>query len=120
MQLYAGNYDDYRMQRERAEEQREKERESKPVKSTPPARRSRGLTYAERLELEGLMDRIEQAEAVVSGIEGELADPGLYATRGSEVPGLHAKLAQARSQADALTSRWEQLELKREEGERKI
>lgn len=120
VQLYAGNYDDYRMQRERAEEQREKERESKPVKSTPPARRSRGLTYAERLELEGLMDRIEQAEAVVSGIEGELADPGLYATRGSEVPGLHAKLAQARSQADALTSRWEQLELKREEGERKI
>jgi ATP-binding cassette subfamily F protein uup len=65
------------------------------------------------------MERIEQAEAVVSGLEGELADPDLYATRGSEVPGLHAKLAQARSEADVLTSRWEQLEMKKEEGERK-
>ena len=118
--LYAGNYDAYRAQRERAEEERARERStpSKQAAPPPPTRKSRGLTYAERLELEGLMDRVEEAEAEVTRLQEELSRPDLYASRGHEVPALNAQLADARTQADVLTARWEELELKKDEGGR--
>ena len=118
--LYAGNYDAYRQQRERREEEQEKAR---PVEAKPgrvaTEKRSKGLTYAERIELEGLLDRIARAEEEVATLERELSDPGLYASRGKEVPVLHGRLAEAKQQADTLTARWEELEVKREEAARK-
>ena len=118
--LYAGNYDAYRLQRERREEEQEKERpvEAKPARVVAE-KRSKGLTYAERNELEGLLDRIAQAEQEVATLERELSDPSLYASRGKEVPVLHGRLAEAKQQADTLTARWEELEVKREEAARK-
>jgi ATP-binding cassette subfamily F protein uup len=119
--LYAGNYDAYRLQRERREEEQEKERpvEAKPARVVVE-KRSKGLTYAERIELEGLIDRIAQAEEEVATLERELSDPGLYASRGKEVPVLHGRLAEAKQRADTLTARWEELEVKREESARKV
>jgi len=121
VQLYAGNYDAYRLQRERTEEQRAQERapQEKPTRSTPPSRKSRGLTYAERIELEGLLEKIEEAEEAVNRLQAQLADPDLYASRGHEVPALNTDLAEARRHAEKLTARWEELEMKKEEGERK-
>lgn len=118
--LYAGNYDAYRLQRDRREEELERERavEAKPARVVVE-KRSKGLTYAERIELEGLLDRIAQAEEEVATLERELSDPGLYASRGKEVPALHGRLAEAKQRADALTARWEELEVKREEAARK-
>ncbi len=118
--LYAGNYDAYRLQRERREEEQEKERpvEAKPARVVSE-KRSKGLTYAERIELEGLIDRIAQAEQEVATLERELSDPSLYASRGKEVPVLHGRLAEAKQQAETLTARWEELEVKREEAARK-
>ena len=81
-----------------------------------PPRHRRALTYAERLELEGLEARVEQAEALVSRLEDRLADPAIYARAGgSEVPGLMSELKQRRSEAKALMTRWEELEEKREQ-----
>lgn len=118
--LYAGNYDAYRLQRERREEERERERavDAKPARVVVE-KRSKGLTYAERIELEGLIDRIADAEQEATTLEQELSDPSLYANRGKEVPALHRRLAEAKRQAEELTTRWEELETKREEGARK-
>lgn len=119
VRLYAGNYDAYRLQRERAESEAERARE-KPEKSTrAPSKPSGKLTYAERLELDGLMDRVEAAEAQVAEIEAQLADPSLYATRGHEVASMQDALNEARLEAETLTARWEALETKREAAERK-
>ena len=90
---YAGNYDDYRVQRARADEARAQElarlaaapaRDKLAAKEAP---KPKGLTYAERIELDGIMDRIDAAERAVADLDARLADPALYATRGGEVPG---------------------------------
>jgi ATP-binding cassette subfamily F protein uup len=124
---YAGNYDSYREQRAHAEAARleaQAAKEAAAARQSPqaagkPAQKASGktgLTYAEQKELDGIMDRIEQAEQAASTLEAELADPTLYATRGGEVPGLIERLDKARAEARRLTERWEELETKRSAG----
>jgi ATP-binding cassette subfamily F protein uup len=82
-----------------------------------PAAKPKGksaLTYAERLELDGILDAIDKAEGAVSALEALLADPSLYATRGSEVAPLQAKLEAAKAEAARLVARWESLETKKQ------
>lgn len=120
---YAGTYDDYRTQRAGQLAQQAAEAEAVASRSKPPPaaasaepakKQGKGLSYSERLELEKIMDRIDAAERAASEIEAQLADPSLHAKRGQEVPGLMAKLEAAKSEAAALTARWEELETKRE------
>jgi len=68
------------------------------------------LTFNEKRELEGMLERIDAAEQGVARLESELADPRLYAERGSEVPKLTASLEAARAEVARLTARWEELE----------
>jgi ATP-binding cassette subfamily F protein uup len=122
---YAGNYDDYRTQRARHDEQqaaREAERAADPTtkgatkpNATAPAARAK-LSYAEQKELDGLPDRVEAADRAVAELTAELADPALYATRGSEVARLTAELEQKRAEAARALARWEELETRREAG----
>jgi ATP-binding cassette subfamily F protein uup len=121
---YAGAYDTYREQKARIEEEAEARaaaEASAPGKQAPPpprekpaAPKARGLTYAERIELDGIMGRIEAAEQAVADLSAKLADPSLYTSRGGEVPGLQAALERARAEATTLVARWEELETKRE------
>jgi ATP-binding cassette subfamily F protein uup len=108
---YAGNYQAFRAMRDDAQ------RESPPAqaKRAPPRPKPirTGLTYGERLELEGLMERIDSAEKAVAEREAALADPELYATRGGEVPRLTESLATARAALEQLLARWEELEAKK-------
>ena len=107
---FAGGYQDYVAQRG-----------ADPPASPAPARDSvapkakdkSALTYAERLELEGLVEKVDAAEKRVRETEGLLADPTLYTQRGPEVAPLQAKLLTARQDAAKLVARWEQLEAKR-------
>jgi ATP-binding cassette subfamily F protein uup len=111
---YAGGFQDYVMQRGERRERRDAP--SRPPVEPVPAAKSRskgGLTYAERIELAGIVDVIEAAEKRVADVEARLADPALYATRGNEVAGLQAALAAARAEAAALVARWEELESKK-------
>jgi ATP-binding cassette subfamily F protein uup len=134
---YPGNYDTYRSLREQAEarakdESREKAAgkgasgaSSAPAGSAsrsasatprtneagPPAKKP--LTYAERLELETIFDRIAEAEAEVEALEAQLADPSLYTSRASEVAPLQEKLEKARADVSRLSQRWEDLEARR-------
>src|SRR5262249_22086193 len=89
---YAGNYDDYRTQRTRAEEERAAraalpapKEAAKPKQAASPRGK---LSYAEQKELDALPDRIEAADRAVAELEARLADPALYATRGAEVASL--------------------------------
>ena len=77
----------------------------------------RGLTYAEKKELEGILDEVEAADREVALLEAKLADPATYAGGGDEVKGLHAQLEAARARAAERMTRWEALEEKRAAGE---
>ncbi|MCU0689994.1 MAG: ABC-F family ATP-binding cassette domain-containing protein [Polyangiaceae bacterium] len=115
---YAGNYQAYRTQREaqdKQEAQTARRSEGPALRPVTPMGRSRGLTYGEQIELDGLMDRIEQAEQQVAELEAQLADPALYARRGHEVASIQRQLLEARDAAARLTARWEELESRKEQ-----
>jgi len=116
---YAGGYQDYLAQKgeRRAAEESEAARPASAPPAPKPAPRGKGgITYAERLELEGILDTIEAAEKKVADLEAQLADPDLYARRGHEVAPLRAALDAARDQAAKLVARWEMLEQKKAGG----
>jgi ATP-binding cassette subfamily F protein uup len=121
---YAGGYQDFvsqraaRLEAERAPAARSASTPPRPAASAPPppARAKSGLTYAERLELEGILDAVDAADRAVTAIEAELADPSLYAERAREVPAVQARLAAARAEAARLAARWEALETKKAGG----
>lgn len=112
---YAGGYTDYRAQRGSTEPEAPADESAEVKKDAAPKTRS-GLTYAERIELDGLMDRIGEAEEAVSGLEAKLADPTLYSERAEEAASLAAELDEAKQTVDALMARWEHLEEKKAAG----
>ncbi|MEC7521975.1 MAG: ABC-F family ATP-binding cassette domain-containing protein [Myxococcota bacterium] len=109
---YPGGYTTYKALRgeeaaqvEKAEKVEKKERAPKPKK--------KGLTYGERLELEGIMDVIAAAEEKVGALETRLADPALYEGGGDEAATLSRELEAAKAELDAKVARWEALETKK-------
>ena len=74
-----------------------------------------GLSKNEQKELDGILDRIDEAERTAAAIEAELGDPTLYA--GGKEDGrsaaIQTRLTDARAAVSKLTARWEQLEEKR-------
>lgn len=109
---YPGGYSSYRSLRRVEQETSPSDARKEKTAPPPPKKTRAGLTYGERLELEGIMDRIAEAEAKVGELEEKLADPALYAD-GSATPVVSAH-ATARDALDALMSRWEELETKRD------
>jgi ATP-binding cassette subfamily F protein uup len=112
---YAGGWSDYRAQRAYAEAERVKPVEAPKVaeaaKPAEPAKKK--LSFAESKELDALPGRLDVADAEVRALEARLADPTIYVGAGAEVPGLMASLEKAKSAAEALLTRWEQLESRR-------
>ncbi len=113
---YQGNYSTYLRLKA-------KQPKSSPAKTTPqprkpadltdePTAKPRKLTYAEKIELDGLMDRICEVEEQVAQLEQQLASPDLYATKdgAEQAQKLAEQRDRARDQAGQLTARWELLE----------
>lgn len=134
---YQGNYSTYRTLKdeserraqeassaakraERAPDKLDKAEKTDKVEKTEKAEKSvappalKPLTYAERLELDGLLDKVAAAEDQVAALEKQLADPDLYTKRPGDAAPLRAKEAAARAEADRLTARWEELESRRD------
>ena len=119
--LHAGNYSDYR---ERvgptrpptppAEPQRRAEAES----TLPPPSKPAGiqkLSFNEKRELAGLLDEIEASETEVAQLEDRLASPETYKSEDPQtIAELKQALAAANERTEALTDRWEELEVRRE------
>jgi ATP-binding cassette subfamily F protein uup len=71
------------------------------------------LTFKERKELNGLMGKIESAEATLAKLDAELADPTLYTERPDEVKAVTHKQQAASDTVEQLMERWEELESRR-------
>ena len=113
---YAGGYQDYLLQREAKSVPRATDAPTPPTATVPPPGKGRakgGLTYAERLELDAIVEKIEAAEKAVAEVEALLGDPSLYAKRGVEVAGLQARLEMVKAEAALCVARWEELEAKK-------
>jgi ATP-binding cassette subfamily F protein uup len=108
---YAGGYQDYLAQRgDRSPKPTDRPRAEGP----PPKPKARGgLSRAENLELEGIVEAIDIADGQVREAEALLSDPTLYRTRNLEVAALRARLEAARAHSATLAARWEALEAKK-------
>ena len=114
---YPGGYTTYkalRGERAEAESAALSADKAEKKKRAPKAKKS-GLTYGERIELEGLMDVIAEAEEKVGALETRLADPKLYEGGGDEAAQLARDLDAARAEVEAKMARWELLETKKAE-----
>jgi ATP-binding cassette subfamily F protein uup len=135
--LYQGNYDTYQTLKAEAEQARAER--AKPVSKAPPpatradappaataaadaakasasASKKAKLTWAEERELEGIMDAIGSAEDRAAAVEAELAKPETFTDDGTKARALTADLEKAKSEAERLTARWEELEAKKSGG----
>jgi ATP-binding cassette subfamily F protein uup len=120
MTRYAGAYQAYAAAREREAEARRAASRSVPParegdKAKPAPKAKSGLSKNEQKELDGITDKIEEAEAAAAAAEAELADPSLYVA-GVERPRageIRARLDGAKALAAKLTARWEELEEKK-------
>ncbi len=114
--LYPGGYDDYRAIRDAR--RAEAEARSAPVRGSPKASASppkaKSLTYAERLELDKIMEVIEGAEAELAALEAKLSDPALYTSGGKDAKALEEARARGAERVKALTQRWEDLEARKD------
>jgi ABC transport system ATP-binding/permease protein len=117
---YPGNYDQFRRLRSEAREARKAAVKAPAVppagartSSQRPGPKKKALSNAEERELAGLLDRIDQAEQLVSSLMGKLGDPSTYTGGGNEVARLQRELEAAKADAQRLTVRWEELEVKR-------
>jgi ATP-binding cassette subfamily F protein uup len=84
-----------------------------PVAAPAPAGKPKKLTYAEEIELAGLLERVDAAEQAVAGLEAELANSEFFARPHAEQREFHAKLEHARAEAARLAERWSELEDRR-------
>lgn len=113
---YPGNYETYRRlaaaaQKASAENAPPRAAPSLDKKSAAPKPiKPKGLSYAERLELEKLPDRIEAEERRVRALELRISDPEFYRSEPAEVQHTLAELEGARAESTALLARWEALE----------
>ena len=122
---YPGGYSMYRTLRAQAEAAANDEAAPSKVASqapskaatsadpAPPAKSKKALTYGEEIELEGLLDKVGEAELSVEGLEARLADPALYEGGDAQAAArLADDLEAARKALASLVARWEELETK--------
>jgi len=117
VQVYQGDYTTYRrIHQQEAEARKAVVRAQQQALSTAakPSTRSK-LTYGERLEFEDIEERVEEADAKVTELEAQLADPELWMGDAGKARLLQGQLDEARKKAGDLMERWEELSIKMED-----
>lgn len=111
---YPGNYETYRRLKGAAQSAPPAAEPEKKAAARPSQKpdKPKGLTYAERLELEKLPERIETADALVRSLEERIADPAFFRSEPDQVKRTLGELDAAKVEASALMARWEELETK--------
>jgi ABC transport system ATP-binding/permease protein len=116
-----GDYDYYLEKKQRRMEASARwAKESAPKKTTPFSAREIGaapkpakaakLSFKEARELEGMEERISEAEQEIARIEGLFAAPDYHRTHATKTNELKAELAAAKERLPQLYARWEELE----------
>jgi len=125
VELHAGNYSEYRerkLQQRRRPDAAPEQAAVRTASAAAPKSRDQGattrakkLSYGERRELEGLLDKIDAAESEATRLETLLADPLTYKVekRNGDVAALTSELETTRASIEQLTLRWEELEARR-------
>ena len=108
---YPGGWEDYMRQRgDTVKPAADAPKESAPRAVTPTPTNARKLSYNEKRELESLPARIEALEAEIAEIESFLSDGTNYAKEPAKCKELSERLAPARTELDAASDRWLELE----------
>ncbi len=118
--LYAGNYETYeRLLVERKAAEAEAAKPVKVVEAAPKvvkqAVSKSGLTYAERIEFDKILDVVAEAEARVHECSAKLTDPGLYSAGQEGMKRAKAEHDAAEERLAKVMARWEMLEAKKTE-----
>lgn len=86
-------------------------KKNKTAESKSNTKERKGLSSAEKRELEALPKQIEEAEALVSQIESQMEEP-IVASNYNKLKELTEKRNAAIKNTEALFRRWEELESK--------
>jgi len=112
--FYEGNYTNYRERKEQNRVAAAAQRaEKKDTPASRPEKVKKGLSYAERIELEKLEANIGVLEQEFAGVEKQLADPSCYAAVDGGIAGISAAYSRLEGELAASYARWEELELKK-------
>jgi len=123
---YQGGYATYRSLKAQAdaaegERKRAEEAERRTSPELPPAAApaiagtpKKPLTFAERKELDGILDEIALLEETVAALEARLSDPALYAAGAEEAQAVRQAHARESARLAERTARWEALEERRD------
>jgi ATP-binding cassette subfamily F protein uup len=114
--FYEGNYTNYRERKEQARVAhialRVEKREAQ-AQAARPEKAKKGLSYAERLELERLEEGIASLEQQFAAVEAMLADPASYAGAEGGIAGISANYSRLEAELATSFTRWEELETKK-------
>ena len=112
VQRYAGAYQAYAQARAQEAEARKAASKPPPVKPVEKAKPA-GLSKNEQRELDGILEKIDEAEQEVTKIEAELGAAYAPGAAPNAAAAVQARLDDARAKAAKLTARWEELEAKK-------
>jgi ATP-binding cassette subfamily F protein uup len=105
---YPGGYSDYLSLRPPPERGESKTTPAAPA--AEPKARPRRLTYAEKIELEGLLEKVDEAERNVATLEAELGAPGFFERTDAARRAFFEQLEASKAEAEKLAHRWAELE----------
>ena len=118
---YAGGYSDMLAQRGRGVEAKAEAKAAKAseAKERPRAAAKRKMNFSDKHDLEKLPGRIAALEKRIGELQAALAAPGLYARDAKKFAALSTDLAQAQHDLATGEERWLELEMLREDIERR-
>jgi len=120
---YAGGYSDMLAQRGRGVEAKAQAKTAKsaetkePARAVPPAKRK--MNFSDKHDLEKLPARIAALEKRIGELQTQLAAPDLFTRDAKRFSGLSTELVQAQHDLAVGEERWLELEMLREEIERR-
>jgi ATP-binding cassette subfamily F protein uup len=112
---YVGGYDDWLAQRPPPQAESAAKAKAKPAAAPPPtppvtASGKRKPSFKEKRERELLPGRIEQLEADIHALHGQMADPAFYQQPGDKIAAETARAASMEEELNAAYERWAELE----------
>jgi ATP-binding cassette subfamily F protein uup len=115
VQRYAGAYQAYAQARAMEAEARKAASAPKPSPKAQEKERPKpaGLSKNEQRELDGIMDKIDEAEQEATKLEAELGAAYAPGAAPGAAAAVQTRLDDARAKAAKLTARWEELEAKK-------
>jgi ATP-binding cassette subfamily F protein uup len=119
---FVGGYHDAQQQRMQTQKVRQVEKPTKTVKqveetpkSAPAKSKPKKLSYKLQRELESLPVKLEELEAEIEVLQGQVNDPEFFAKPVDQTQSILEKLAATEQELEVAFERWEELEAMQQE-----